>query len=54
MKPKGLRSCGATRRPSLGHEGAHEGEIEDEAIIAEQLVEEGVEEADREQRLLRQ
>ncbi len=35
---------------SLGHEGAHS-EIEDEAIIAEQLVEEGVEEADREQRL---
>ena len=35
---------------SLGHEGVHS-ELEDEAMIAEQLVEEGVEEADREQRL---
>ena len=35
---------------SRGHEGVHT-ELEDEANLAEQLVEEGVEEADREQRL---
>lgn len=35
---------------SIGHEGVHN-ELEDEANLAEQLVEEGVEEADREQRL---
>lgn len=35
---------------SFAHEGAHS-ELEDEASLAEQLVEEGIEEADREQRL---
>lgn len=35
---------------SMGHEGPHS-ELEDEANLAEELVEEGVEEADREQRL---
>jgi len=46
-RPVELWSKGAA---SLGHEGAHV-EPEDEANLAEQLVEEGVEEADREQRL---
>lgn len=47
VRPVELWSKGAA---SLGHEGPRS-ELDDEANIAEQLVEEGVEEADREQRL---